>query len=106
MDMPPQAMHRFNAISIEISTQFFSLKGRFSALYGGNKNRIAKTILNNKRTAGGLTTPFNAIQNYNNKNSMASSLKRNILVNGTKPHTYGLIFGKVRNTCWKKRQHP
>jgi hypothetical protein len=53
-------MYRFNAIPIKMPTQFF--KDMESAIpqfiyKGKKKNRIVKTILNNKRTAGRITSP-------------------------------------------------
>jgi hypothetical protein len=62
-----KAIYRFNAIPIKIPTQFFKdMKKQFSNSPGKakqnktkqtNKNRIAKIMLNNKRTAGGITIP-------------------------------------------------
>jgi hypothetical protein len=54
----PKAIYRFNEIPIKIPTQFFTDLDRtiFNFIWKNTKFKIAKTILYNKRTSGGITT--------------------------------------------------
>jgi hypothetical protein len=59
MAILPKAAYRFNAIPINIPTQFFNKLERAICkfIWNNRKPRIAKILLKDKRTSGGITMP-------------------------------------------------
>ena len=116
MAILPKAVYRFNAISIKIPTQFFNelekAIGRF--ICNNKKPKIAKTLLKDKRTSGGITMPdlelyYRAIVIkaawywYSDRQVDQWNIIEDPEMN---PHIYGhLIFDKGAKTIQWKKEH-
>jgi hypothetical protein len=111
-----KAIYSFNAILLKIRTQFFTKLERAICkfIWNNKKPRIAKTMLNNKRTSGGISIPDSKLYYraiglksswswYSDKQVDQWNRIGNPEMN---PHTYGhLIFIKgVKTIQWKKTQ--
>jgi hypothetical protein len=59
MAILPKEIYRFNSIPIKIQTQFFNKLERAICkfIWNNKKPRIAKNLLKDKRTSGGITLP-------------------------------------------------
>jgi hypothetical protein len=114
MAILPKAIYRFNAITIKIPTQYFTELERAICKFIWNNiiPRIAKTLLNNKRTSDGITMPDLKLHYrvivvktawywYRDRQVDQWNIIEDPEMN---PHTYGhLTFDKGAQTIqWKK----
>ena len=115
MAILPKAIYRFNAIPIKIPSQFFTEleKAILKFIWNNKKPRIPKTILNSKRTSGGVSVLdlkqyYRVIvlktARYWHRDRQVDRWNR-IEDPEINPHTYGhSIFDKrAENIQWKKR---
>lgn len=65
MAIQPKAIQRLNAFSIKPLSQLYTYLKRtiFSFIYKQQQQQKPKTILNNTRTAGGITIPDHILYN-------------------------------------------
>jgi hypothetical protein len=103
-----KAIYRFNAIPIKIPTQLFNELERAICkfIWNNKKPRIAKILLKNKRTSGGITMPDLKLYCRAIVIKTAWYWYSDRQVDPEmNPHTYGhLIYDKgAKSIQWKKR---
>ena len=115
MAILPKPIYKFNAIPIKIPTQFFIEVERaiLKLIWNNKKTRIAKTILNTKRTSGGNSIPdlkqlYRSVvlktARYQYSDRQVDQWNR-IEDPEVNPHICGhLVFDKgAQNIQWKKK---